>query len=192
MDILKNIVEKFDSSCLVQQNFIKDNATFVEKIILLLENSFKNGGKLLLCGNGGSAADAQHLAGEFVNKIVFEREPLPAIALTTDISVLTSIANDIDYKTIFSRQIRSIGKKGDILFAYSTSGNSPNILESVEIARKLEMITVGFSGERGKLKDLVDYAVIVPSKETPRIQEVHYILGHIVCELLESHMFINN
>ena len=187
--MLKQIVEKFESSYLIQQEFIRNNAVLVEKIILLLEDTFKKGGKLLLCGNGGSAADAQHLAGEFVNKMIFERIPLPAIALTTDTSVLTSIANDIAYKSIFSRQITALGKVGDIIFAYSTSGNSPNILEAVEVGRKMGIVTIGFTGEKGKLKDIVDYTVMVPSKETPRIQEVHYILGHTICELLESKMF---
>jgi D-sedoheptulose 7-phosphate isomerase len=189
MDSLKQIVDKFNTSCIVQQEFIKNNSVLVEKIILLLLDTFKKGRKLLLLGNGGSAADAQHLAGEFVNKIRFVREALPAIALTTDIAVLTSIANDIDYKSIFSRQVSAIGKEGDVIFAYSTSGNSPNVLDAVEVGRKMGLITVGFSGDKGNLKDIVDYAVMVPSTETPRIQEVHYIMGHIICEIVESLMF---
>jgi len=187
--MIKQITSKFDASYHAQYQFIRDNAVLVEKIIILLQNRFEAGGKLLLIGNGGSAADAQHLAGEFVNKIIFERPPLPAIALATDTSVLTAIANDIDYKYVFARQISAIGREGDILFAYSTSGSSPNILEAVEVGRKMGIITVGFSGARGSLKGMVDYAIVVPSEETPRIQEVHYILGHVICETLESLMF---
>jgi D-sedoheptulose 7-phosphate isomerase len=189
MEILKQIVGRFDDSVVVQQVFIKNNSVLVEKIILLLLDTFKKGKKLLLFGNGGSATDAQHLAGEFVNKIRFPREALPAISLTSDVAVMTSIANDIDYKSIFSRQVGAIGKEGDVMFAYSTSGNSPNVLDAVEVGRKMGLITVGFSGDKGKLKDIVDYAVSVPSMETPRIQEVHYIMGHIICEIVESLMF---
>ena len=187
--MIELVVEKFDSSKKIQKEFIRNNADLVKKIILLLETTFKKGGKLLLIGNGGSAADAQHLAGEFVNKLIFERTPLPVIALTTDTSILTAIANDIDYKNIFARQISAVGKKGDVIFAYSTSGNSPNILEAVEVAKKMGLTTVGFTGEKGKLKDMADIPVMVPSDKTPRIQEVHYILGHIICEILESSMF---
>jgi D-sedoheptulose 7-phosphate isomerase len=187
--MLQLLFSKFESSRKAQDDFIHNSSEVIIKIINLLEQTFKSGNKLLLCGNGGSASDAQHLAGEFVNKILFERSPLPAIALTTDTAVLTSIANDVDYKSIFSKQIQALGKKDDVLFAYSTSGNSPNIIEAVNTAKSMQLKTVGFTGIKGKLKDIVDIPVMVPSSETPRIQEVHYIIGHVICELIEASLF---
>jgi len=188
--MIKNIIEKFDTSYRIQQEFILNNADLIERIVCVLEESFIKGGKLLLCGNGGSAADVQHLAGEFVNRMLFDRNPLPAIALTTDISILTAIANDFDYKYIFSRQVEAIGKKGDVIFAYSTSGNSNNVLEAINTCKNIGITSFGFSGNKGKLKNIVDYPVTVQSGETPRIQEVHYILGHVIIEILEAKMFV--
>lgn len=187
--MLHQIAKKFETSKKVQEEFIRNNMNVVLKIIDLLLETFKSGGKLILFGNGGSAADAQHLAGEFVNKILIERNPLPAIALTTDTAVLTSIANDVDFKFIFSKQIEALGKKGDVVFAFSTSGNSPNVLEAIDVAKKMGLSTIGFSGISGKLKKIVDIPVMVPSAETPRIQEVHYILGHVICEMVEASIF---
>jgi D-sedoheptulose 7-phosphate isomerase len=148
----------------------------------------RQGGKLLLFGNGGSAADAQHIAGELVNKLCGEeRMELPALALTTNSSILTSIANDYDYSQIFSVQIRSLGKKGDIALGITTSGNSPNIIEGVKSARKLGLKTIAFLGaDGGKVKDLVDHFLLVPHKSTPRVQEVHIIMAHLICQLIND------
>jgi D-sedoheptulose 7-phosphate isomerase len=148
----------------------------------------RQGGKLLLFGNGGSAADAQHIAAELVNKLCGEeRMELPAIALTTNSSILTSIANDYDYSQIFSVQIRSLGKKDDIALGITTSGNSPNVIEGIKSAKKLGLKTIAFLGaDGGKLKDLVDHFLLVPHKSTPRVQEVHIIMAHLICQLIND------
>lgn len=149
-----------------------------------------DGGKILLAGNGGSAADAQHIAGELVNRFMFDRPGLPAIALTTDTSILTSIGNDYGFERLFSRQLQAHGKKGDIFIGYSTSGKSPNILYAFENARSLGVICVGLTGNRGgSMRELCDYLLEAPSSETPKIQECHLIIGHILCGLIESAMF---
>lgn len=153
-------------------------------------SSFKKGSKLLLCGNGGSAADSQHIAAEFVNRFRIERIPLPAIALTTDTSILTCISNDYDYKYIFSKQVLAIGKKGDVLIGISTSGMAGNVLEAVKTANKKGIYTIGFTGlGGGKLKDNVNLCIRVPSHDTPRIQEAHILIGHIICDIVEKNMF---
>lgn len=152
--------------------------------------SFCDGNKVLFCGNGGSAADAQHLAAELSGRFYFDREPLPAEALHVNTSYLTAVANDYSYDQIFSRLVKAQGQKGDILFGLSTSGNSANVIKAFEKANELEMITVGFTGETGgKMKDISDYLFNVPSTDTPRIQEAHELIGHIICELIESKLF---
>jgi D-sedoheptulose 7-phosphate isomerase len=151
---------------------------------------FKRGGKILLAGNGGSAADAQHIAGELVSRFAFDRPGLAAIALTTDTSILTAIGNDYGYERLFSRQVQALGNKGDVLIVYSTSGKSPNILRALDEARAKELITVGLTGNRGgAMRDLCDYLLEVPSASTPKIQEGHLVIGHILCGLVESAMF---
>lgn len=156
----------------------------------LIVNCFNAGGKLLLAGNGGSAADAQHIAGEFVSRFEFDRPGLPALALTTDTSIMTSIGNDYGYDSLFSRQIEALGQEGDIFVAYSTSGNSKNILAGLEAAQLKGISTVGLTGNRGGAMDKAcDYLLRVPSKETPKIQEAHLLLGHIVCGLVENNIF---
>jgi D-sedoheptulose 7-phosphate isomerase len=153
---------------------------------------FNSGGKILLAGNGGSAADSQHMAGEFVSRFAFDRPGLPAIALTVDTSILTAIGNDYGYEKLFSRQIQAVGNKGDILIAYSTSGSSKNVLSALAAARSLEMLTVGFTGNRGGvITDCCDYLIEVPSSDTPKIQEGHLVLGHIICGLVENEIFRN-
>jgi len=148
---------------------------------------FRDGGWLFIFGNGGSAADAQHIAAEFVNKMTRERRPLPAIALTTDSSVLTSISNDMSFEDIFSRQLAAQGSVGDIALGITTSGNSPNILKGVEKAAALGMTTFTFlGGDGGELKGRADYEILIPRKDTPRIQEVHILAGHILCRLVEE------
>lgn len=152
--------------------------------------AFKNDNKLLFCGNGGSAADAQHLAAEFTGRFYTDREPLFAEALHTNTSYLTAVANDYSYDEVFSRLLRGMGRKGDILFGISTSGNSKNIVKAFEIARQRGIITVGMTGQTGgQMKDLSDFLLNVPSTDTPRIQESHIMLGHIVCEFVEKALF---
>jgi len=157
------------------------------EICNLIINSYKNNGKLLVCGNGGSAADAQHMAGEFINRFLIERAPLPCLALTTDTSVITSISNDFGFEDIFSKQVEALGKKGDILIGISTSGNSKNIIKAIEIAKKKQISTVCLLGnDGGILSKLCDYPLIVNSTSTPRIQETHILIIHIICEIVEK------
>jgi D-sedoheptulose 7-phosphate isomerase len=152
--------------------------------------AIRNGNKILFIGNGGSAADAQHLAGELVNRFGFERPGLAAIALTTDTSVITSISNDYGFEKLFSRQVQAIGTKGDVLLALSTSGNSPNILEGINEARKRGITTIGLTGlNGGKISELCDICIKVPSGDTPRIQEAHILIGHIICSTIENNIF---
>jgi D-sedoheptulose 7-phosphate isomerase len=177
----------FEESAAVKVRFGKENAERIAGVARKMAEVIKNGGKLLFCGNGGSAADAQHLAAEFVNRFQRDRRAWPAIALTTDTSVLTSIGNDLGFDRVFSRQVEALAQPGDLLVAISTSGNSPNVLHAVESARALRVATVGLSGGKGgALADMVDEAFVVSSPETPRIQEVHITLGHVWCGLVED------
>ena len=174
----------------VKEDFIKENTTkitfFAEKIALALTSDRK----LLLCGNGGSAADAQHIAAEFINRYELERPPLPAIALTTDTSILTSVGNDYSFNEVFSKQVKALGVEGDVLLAISTSGNSMNVIEAVKAAKSLGIFTVGLTGgEGGQLASLVDLPLVVKSRVTGRIQETHILLGHIICELVDYILF---
>lgn len=165
-------------------------STQIEGIVRLLVETFTQGRKLLLFGNGGSAAQAQHLVAEFVNRMLFDRKALPAIALNTDSSIVTCIANDCDYSQVFSRQIEALGNAGDVAWGLSTSGNSPNVLLAMGTARKQGLSTVGFTGSTGKkLASVVDHCLMVPDDCTPRIQEVHITAGHIICELVEHELF---
>jgi D-sedoheptulose 7-phosphate isomerase len=148
------------------------------------------GGKILLAGNGGSAADAQHIAGEFVSRFAFDRPGLPAMALTVDTSILTAIGNDYGYEKLFARQVQANGNKGDVFIGYSTSGTSPNILRAFEEARKQGLVCIGLTGNRGgPMLELCDYLLEVPSNDTPKIQEGHLVLGHILCGLVEQALF---
>jgi len=151
---------------------------------------YKNGNKLLIAGNGGSAADAQHIAGELVSKFYFDRPALSAIALTTDTSIITAIGNDYGYEKLFSRQIEANGVKGDAFLGISTSGNSKNIIEGLKVAKEKGLLTIGLTGESGgKMKELCDYCICVPSNETLRIQEAHILIGHILCSVIEEAIF---
>jgi len=155
-----------------------------------LIRALKGGNKILLCGNGGSAADAQHLAAELAGRFNYDRNSLPAIALTTNTSSLTAIANDYGYETVFARQIQGLAKKDDVVIAISAGGNSPNIVLAVEEAKKKGAITIGFVGKQGgKLKKMADYVIHVPSDNTARIQEMHILIGHIICGLVEEVLF---
>ncbi len=162
----------------------------IAEMITLLVETFNSGGKLLVMGNGGSAADAQHFVAEIVGRFKMERRGLPAIALSTDTSILTAIGNDYGFDKIFSRQIEALAAPGDLVVGISTSGNSPNVLQALELARKLECRTVGLLGkDGGTIKDVCSLALIVPTHDTPRVQESHITIIHIVCDLLEKRMF---
>ena len=178
-------------SVAVKQNYFATNAEAVARAASLIAESFRNGGKLLLCGNGGSSCDAQHIAGEFVNRFLNpNRAALPALALNTDGGVLTCIANDMGYEQIFARQVEAFGQAGDVLLAITTSGNSPNVIAAAETARARGLKIVGLLGrDGGKIAPLCDIALIVPSPDTPRIQETHNLIGHILCELVEQELF---
>jgi D-sedoheptulose 7-phosphate isomerase len=155
-----------------------------------IEQTFRSGGKLLIAGNGGSAADAQHIAGEFISRLRFDRDALPAIALTTDTSILTAIGNDYGYERVFERQVLGLGRLGDVFLAISTSGHSPNVLAALHAARAVGMTTVGFSGATGgAMRNLCDTCLLAPSDDTPLIQQIHIVAAHAVCELVESAMF---
>ena len=157
-----------------------------------ITRSFRGGGKLLIAGNGGSAADAQHIAGEFLSRLRFDRNPLPAIALTTDTSVLTAVGNDYGYEQVFERQIRGLGRQGDVFIGISTSGRSPNVLAALDAARKLGITTIGFTGTaRGAnaLRALCDIVLAAPTDDTPLIQQIHITAAHAICEVVERDLF---
>ncbi len=154
-----------------------------------IAHAFKAGRKLLLFGNGGSAADAQHIAAEFMNRFQIERPPLPAIALTTDTSILTSISNDYAFDEVFGKQIKALGRKGDIALGITTSGGSANVIKAFRVAKKLSMVTIVLTSEGGKAASNADIALLVPSRSTPRIQEAHIALGHILCDLTDTLLF---
>lgn len=158
----------------------------IEAATELIIKSLKNGGRLLIMGNGGSAADAQHLAAELVGRYLQEREGIAAMALTTDTSILTALGNDYGFDKVFSRQVEALGRTGDILLGLSTSGRSPNIAKAFETAREMGLKTIALLGcQGGIIKDLVDLAIVIPSSETPRIQEAHITIGHIICQGIE-------
>jgi len=189
MDI-ESIIAAFETSADVKNEFIRTHAERVVEVGQLLIRTFRDGKKVLLFGNGGSATDASHIAAEFVGRYRRDRDPLPALALGTDMAVLTCIANDYDFTDIFYRQVLAHGRKGDVVIAISTSGNSLNVIRGVEAAHDRGLVTVGWTGAiGGKLTDLVDYSFCVPSSVTARIQECHITLGHVLCELIEERLF---
>lgn len=162
----------------------------LSQVIKLIVEAFKAGNKLLLFGNGGSAADAQHLAAEFINRYLIERPPLPAIALTTDTSVLTSISNDYSFQDVFVKQIKALGKAGDVAIGISTSGASANVIKGLKVAKEMGLKTIALvGGDGGELAKIADLALIVESTSTPRIQEVHITIGHIICEMVDLMLF---
>ncbi len=173
-----------------KKRFFAEHADDVLRAAKMIADCFQSEGKLLLCGNGGSAADAQHIAGEFINRFLTERKALPALALSTDGGVLTCIANDTGFEQVFARQLEAFGRAGDTLLAISTSGNSQNIVCAVEGARAAGMKTIGLlGGDGGQVAALCDLALVVPSHDTQRIQETHNLLGHILCEAVEHTLF---
>ena len=189
MDFIRKQIEE----SLKVRKLILDDEKILKSIKETAEiccKALRNGNKILLIGNGGSAADAQHLAGELVNRFGFDRPGLSAIALTTDTSVITSISNDYGFEKLFSRQVQALGKKGDALLALSTSGNSVNILEGIKEAKKMGIATIGFTGKSGgKMSQLCDMCLKMPSDDTPRIQEAHILIGHIICALIENDLY---
>ena len=191
----QKIKEIITSSILVKQHLLDDEKIIntVTNCVAVIVNAFKNGNKVLFCGNGGSAADAQHLAAEFSGRVYIDRDALPAEALHCNTSYLTAVGNDYSFDLIYARLIKGLGKKGDVLIGLSTSGNSANIVNAFEIAKEKEMITIGFTGlTGGLLKEISDHLLNVPSTDTPRIQESHILLGHIICELVEEKLFGNS
>jgi D-sedoheptulose 7-phosphate isomerase len=185
----QQVLNAFADSASVKQQFAREHADRIVQVANLIGTAFREGHKVLLFGNGGSATDAAHIAAEFVGRYHRERAPLPAIALATDIAAITCIANDYGYDELFARQIRAHGQKGDIAIAISTSGNSPNVLKGVEAARTVGLTTIAWTGgSGGKLAGMVDHPFVVPSQVTARIQESHITLGHVLCELIEEQL----
>lgn len=176
----------------ISENFVKlqDKASTIEQISQLWINALAQGKKVIFCGNGGSAADSQHLAAELMGRYKFDRDPMPAMSLTVDTSALTAIGNDYGYDKIFSRQLRGIGKTGDILVGISTSGNSKNIIDAFLTAKEKGIKTIAFTGEQGgKMREIADVCLNVPSNTTNNIQEMHIACGHLICGIVESHFF---
>ncbi|EGL9006711.1 D-sedoheptulose 7-phosphate isomerase [Campylobacter jejuni] len=186
------IKEHFQESILVKEQILKDEnlITLIKNVSLEVIKAYKNGNKTLLAGNGGSAADAQHIAGEFVSRFYFDRPGIASIALSTDTSILTAISNDYGYENLFARQVQAQGVKGDVFIGISTSGNSKNILKALELCKQKEIISIGLSGgSGGAMNELCDYCIKVPSTCTPRIQEAHILIGHIICAIVEEELF---
>ncbi len=189
-----SIKEIIADSIAIKQQILSDQQIqqTVQDCIDVMITAFKNGNKILFCGNGGSAADAQHLAAEFCGRFYIDRDALPAEALHCNTSYLTAVANDYSFDVIYSRMIKGIGKKGDVLVGLSTSGNSENIVKAFEMAKEKEMTSIAFTGQTGgKMKGLADYLLNIPSTDTPRIQECHILLGHIICQMVEEGMVSN-
>ncbi|EPO1883588.1 D-sedoheptulose 7-phosphate isomerase [Campylobacter jejuni] len=182
----------FADSILVKEQILKDEnlITLIKNASLEVIKAYKNGNKTLLAGNGGSAADAQHIAAEFVSRFYFDRPGIASIALSTDTSILTAIGNDYGYENLFARQVQAQGVKGDVFIGISTSGNSKNILKALEFCKQKEIISIGLSGASGgAMNELCDYCIKVPSTCTPRIQEAHILIGHIICAIVEEELF---
>ena len=189
-EALKIVREHGRDGARLREAFFEERSGQVVEVGRLMAICLARGGKILFCGNGGSAADAQHLAAEFVNRFMMERPPLPALALTTDSSILTAIGNDYGFDQIFQKQIQALGRKGDMLVAISTSGTSPNILNALRAARQKEMITVGLSGQTGgDMAAYCDHPLLIPSKSTPLVQELHIAIGHLLCQLVDHYLF---
>lgn len=183
-----SVVKQIQDSIDIKES-LKKNTEIIVAVAEQTAQALKNGKKVLLFGNGGSAADAQHIAAELSGRFLLDREPLPAMALTTNTSSLTAIANDYGYETVFVRQIKALAAKGDIVIGISTSGNSPNVILGIEEAKRRGAVTVALIGQGGKLKEAAEYCIAVPSTNTPRIQEAHITIGHIICGLVEEEIF---
>jgi len=185
-----HLVKIFKESCYVKEAFINDHLGKLAAAVEMLIAALKAGNKIMIFGNGGSAADAQHIAAEFVNRFIIERPPLPAIALTTDASIITSIGNDYDFSEIFAKQIRALGQQGDVAWGITTSGNSPNVLKGLEMAKKMGLVTLGLTGkDGGPVARTADLSLNVASDSTARIQETHITICHAICELVDIKLF---
>lgn len=183
------IVKGLEESAQIKRAIAKSKISEIEHMVKFIIMAYKRGGKVVLFGNGGSAADAQHLAGELVGQFAPKRQALPAIALTTNTSILTAVANDYGYDAVFSRQVEALVNEKDVVVGISTSGNSPNVIEAIKLAKTKGAKTIGLTGGNGgKLAEVADLVLIVPSDSTPRIQEAHITIGHIVCELVEKEL----
>ena len=184
------IIGIFEESAQLKTKFARENAGLIEEVARMMAESFSMGGKLILFGNGGSATDASHIAGEFVNRFMMERPPLPALALTSDTAVITAIGNDYDFSDIYAKQLKALAGDGDVVMALSTSGGSPNVLKALDVAKKKKLRTIALTGSKGmKMAAKAEYAFVVPSAETPRIQETHITLGHVLCQMVEEILF---
>lgn len=184
------IIKAFEESAALKLSFAEKNLKTIIAVVDLIVDAFHEGNKVMIFGNGGSAADAQHIAGEFINRFLIERPPLPALALSTDTSVITSIGNDYNFDQIFLKQIKALGKEGDIAWGISTSGNSPNVLKGLKAAKSIGMKTIGMTGkDGGKMGKMVDFHLNVESDMTPRVQETHITLAHVICELVDIKLF---
>ena len=189
-DYTEIIKERLLESASVKTELARTSADLIQRIAEKAVTCFQNGGKILLCGNGGSAADSQHIAAELVGRFRMDRKPLPAIALTTDTSILLAVGNDMGIQKVFQRQVEAFGRKGDILIGLSTSGNSPNVIRAIESARAIGLFTVALVGGTScRLAELADLTVSVPSRDTARIQESHITIGHLLCEIIEKSIF---
>ena len=190
----EDIVKRIEENIGVKKSILNDAHLIdtIERAATAVVNAIKNGNKIIFCGNGGSAADSQHLAAELIGKFYFNRRSLPAVSLTVNTSIITAIGNDFGFEKVFARQLEGIGKVGDVLIGLSTSGNSENVVEVFRLAKELGISTVAFTGESGGiLRDLADILINVPSNDTPRIQEAHIMVGHIICELVEKEFVVN-
>lgn len=186
------VCDRIRRSIDLKQMLLQDEAfsTLVAHAALQIVKALRTGGKVIFCGNGGSAADAQHLAAEFTGRYLKERRALPALALHANTSAVTAIGNDYGFDLVFARQIEALGKKGDVAVGISTSGNSPNVVRAIEVAKSKEIYTVALTGASGgKMKEMADCTIRIPSEETPRIQECHILTGHIICEITEEMLF---
>lgn len=187
------IIKAFEESARVKVDFVREYADKIIEVVHVIAQAFREGKKVILFGNGGSATDASHIAAEFVNRFLIERPPLPAIALNTDTAVLTCISNDYDYSQVFSKQLAALGNEGDVVIGITTSGNSPNIVKALEVARKNGMRTIVLTGGTGgKLANVADHTFIVRTKSTARIQETHITLGHTICQMVDEELFGNH
>ena len=185
-----SIVQAFEESARIKVKFARENADKIVEVVQLIAQAFREGRKVILFGNGGSAMDASHIAAEFMNRFLIERPPLPAVALNSDTALLTCISNDYDFSQVFSKQLSALGHEGDVVIGISTSGNSPNVVKGLEMAKKNGMKTVALTGGTGgKMAGLADYTFIIPTKVTPRIQEAHITLGHTICQLVDEELF---
>lgn len=186
------IVSSIQDSINLKQKVLKSEELLetIHQVAQITTESLKKGGKVLLCGNGGSAADAQHLAGEFVSRFRFDRPGLPAVALNCNASIMTSIGNDYEYNYVFERQVEALGRPGDVLWAFTASGNSENIRRALKKAHDMEMTAVGFlGGDGGICKEAADFAIVIPVKDIPRVQESHITVGHALCDCIEQTIF---